>query len=83
MKDESDPVSVVWEADYCTVSLTDFDNGVQTVAAGYDKYGRPLQAEFLTAESPTAVLTGNCVKVFFLQKDSYMPIRKPIEMMKP
>ena len=79
----AEPVTVVWNADRCTVTLESFASGVQTVAASYDEYGKLLQVEFLTEEKPTSVFTSHSVKVFFLQEGSYSPTRKPMEMMKP
>ena len=70
-----------WSGDSCTVTLEVFEEGVSVMVASY-KNGKLEKVEYLTVEDPTAILTGDNVKVFFLDDETYAPIRKAMEMIK-
>ena len=70
-----------WSGDSCTVTLEVFEEGVSVMVASYDD-GKLEKVEYLTVDDPTAILTGDNVKVFFLDDDTYAPIRKAMEMIK-
>jgi len=70
-----------WSGDSCTVTLEVFEEGVSVMVASYED-GKLVKVEHLTVDDPTAILTGDNVKVFFLDDDTYAPIRKAMEMIK-
>ena len=71
-----------WTGDSCTVTLETFEEGVTVMVASYEN-GKLVKVEYLTVQDPTAILTGDNVKVFFLDDESYAPIRSILEMIKP
>ena len=73
------PVSAVWSGDTCTVKLDLAESGVTVIAASY-RGGKMVKLEYLTKSDPTATLTGDNVKVFFLKDGTYVPIRKAMEL---
>lgn len=72
------PVSAVWSGDTCTVKLDLAESGVTVIAASY-RGGKMVKLEYLTKSDPTATLSGDTVKVFFLKDGSYAPIREAME----
>jgi len=79
---ETEPVSVRWDDDVCTVERQVFENGIIVIAAAYEN-GKLVKAEYLTVSDHTATLTGDEVKVFFLKDGSYAPDRDIVEKQKP
>jgi len=67
-----------WTGSACTVTVAEIENGVVTMAASYEK-DRMVKVVFFTANSKTATLTGDGVKVFFLQNGTYTPVREAAE----
>ena len=65
--------------DTCTVTLEVFEEGVSVMVASYDD-GKMVKVEYLTVDDPTAILTGDNVKVFFLENGAYVPVRKAMEL---
>jgi len=72
-----EPVSAAWKGDTCTVTLdqTDIDS---TVMAAVYSGGKLMDIVELSAEKPSAELTGDNVKVFFLD-GSGRPDRSHVE----
>ena len=73
-----------WSGDSCTVTLEVFEEGVSVMVASYED-GKLVKVEYLTVDDPTvddptAILTGDNVKVFFLDDEAYAPIRKAMEL---
>ena len=66
-------LSFRWEDGACTVELLSVREGISVMAACYVD-GRMVAVEYLTDEHPAAVLTGDEVKVFFLETGTYIPI---------
>ena len=71
-----------WSGDTCTVTLEVFEEGVSVMVASYED-GKLEKVEYLTMYDDTAILTGDNVKVFFLNDETHAPIRKVMEMIKP
>ena len=63
----------------CTVTLETFETGVSVMVASYED-GKLVKVEYLTVDDPTAILTGDNVKVFFLDDEAHAPIRKAMEL---
>ena len=55
------------------------ESGVTVIAVSY-RDGKMVKLEYLTKSDPTATLTGDNVKVFFLKDGTYVPIRKAMEL---
>ena len=70
-----------WSGDSCTVTLEVFEEGVSVMVASYED-GKLEKVEYLTMYDDTAILTGDNVKVFFLNDETHAPIRKVMEMIK-
>jgi len=68
-----------WNGGSCTVTLEVFEEGVSVMVASYED-GKLVKVEYLTVDDPTAILTGDNVKVFFLDDEAYAPIRKAMEL---
>ena len=68
-----------WSGDSCTVTLEVFEEGVSVMVASYDD-GKLEKVEYLTVDDPTTILTGDNVKVFFLDDEAHAPIRKAMEL---
>ena len=77
-----EPVSAVWSGDSCTVTLEVFEEGVSVMVASY-KNGKLEKVEYLTKIEHTVTLTGDTVKVFFLQGNSFAPLRGCASSTKP
>ena len=70
-----------WSGDSCTVTLEVFEEDVSVMVASY-KNGKLEKVEYLTMYYHTATLSGDNVKVFFLNDETHAPIRKVMEMIK-
>ena len=73
-----EPVSVVQSGNSYDVTLEKAESGIIVIAAGYQN-GKMTKAVCLTEQNPTAVLTGDEVKVFFLKTGTYIPARNALE----
>lgn len=73
-----EPVSVVQRGNSYDVTLEKAESGIIVMAAGYQN-GKMTKAICLTEQNPTAVLTGDEVKVFFLKAGTYIPARNALE----
>jgi len=75
---ETAPATFLWRDNVCTVQRKLFADGVTVIAASYED-GRMVGVVYLTAEESAAVLTGDEVRVFFLDETSNQPVRKAVE----
>jgi len=76
---DTTPISFSWNDGTYTVTRKTFENGVSVLVASYED-GKMEKVEYLTAENPAATFTGDNVKVFFLDDETYAPIRKAMEL---
>ena len=77
----SSDLSVVQSGNAYDITLEKVESGIIVMAAGYQN-GKMTKAVCLTEQNPTAILSGDSVKVFFLKDDNYAPVRKLIETVK-
>jgi hypothetical protein len=71
------PVTFSWNGDACTVMLTEEEEDTFVIAASYED-GKMVKVEYLIVDEPVT-LTGDNVKVFFLDDETYAPVRKAME----
>lgn len=71
------PVTFEWEDGSCTVTLEIPEEGVSVMAASY-KDGKLVTVKYLIVGEPTT-LSGDNVKVFFLNDETHAPVHKAME----
>ena len=65
-------VSSSWSDSGCEVSLETVGSGVSVLVVSYEA-GKMVKAEYLTVSDPSALLTGDNVKVLILDDTTYAP----------
>jgi len=80
--DLSSHIITAWSGKQCTVACTKFESGITVIAASYES-GKLEKVEYLTAEKPSVTLTGDSVKVFFVEGISNAPVCGAVESTRP
>lgn len=62
-----------WSGDDCTVTIETVGGGIAAMVVSYEG-GKLSKVEYLTVSDPTAIVSGDDVKVFFLDEEQYAPV---------